>query len=164
MSAVPTTVTDIISAMGAEKAALLQILLAVQDASPENFVSEDAINEIAHRLDVSRSRVYSTASFYSVIALKPRGRHIVRVCVNAPCENAGKKEIVAVLEDELGVGLGQTTVDGQFTLEGVSCLGACYMAPAIKVDGDLYGDLTPAGVGVILRRYRKEDELVEHSA
>jgi NADH:ubiquinone oxidoreductase subunit E len=164
MSVIQKTVSDIISAMGPESAPLLQILLAVQDASPENFVSEEVINEIAHRLDVSRSRVYSTASFYSVIALKPRGRHIVRVCINAPCENAGKQEIIAVLEDELGIRMGQTTEDGQFTLEGVSCLGACYMSPAIKVDHDLYGDLTPAGVAAIIRRYRKEGELVEHSA
>lgn len=164
MSAGQTTVGDIISAMGTEKAALLQILLAVQDASPENFVSEEAIGEIAHRLSVSRSRVYSTASFYSVIALRPRGRHIVRVCVNSPCENAGKQEIVAVLEDELGIRLGQTTPDRQFTLEGVSCLGACYMSPAIKVDRDLYGDLTPAEAAAVIRRYRKEGDLVEYSA
>lgn len=164
MSAVQTSVTDIISGMGAETTALLQILLAVQDASPENFVSEEAIDEIAHRLNVSRSRVYSTASFYSVIALKPRGRHIVRVCINSPCENAGKQEIIAALEDQLGVRLGQTTADGQFTLEGVSCLGACYMSPAIKIDHDLYGDLTPGDIAAIINCYRKEGDLVGHTA
>jgi NADH-quinone oxidoreductase subunit E len=158
------TVGDIINSMGAGPEALLQILLAVQDASPENYVSEDAINEVAHILSVSRSRVYSTASFYSVISLKPRGRHIVRVCINAPCENAGKQEIIAVLEDELGVKLGQTTPDGQFTLEGVSCLGACYMSPAMKIDHELYGDLQPAMAVAIIRSYRKEVAPVEYSA
>jgi NADH-quinone oxidoreductase subunit E len=157
-------VRDIVNSVGAGQEALLQILLAVQDASMENYVSEDAINEIAHILNVSRSRVYSTASFYSAISLKPRGRHIVRVCINAPCENAGKQEIIAVLEDELGIKLGQTTPDGQFTLEGVSCLGACYMSPAMKIDHELYGDLQPAAAVAIIRRYRKERVSVGYSA
>ena len=156
-------VPEIVARIGAEQAALLQVLLAVQDASPENYVSEEAVNEIAHLLNVSRSRVYSTASFYSVISLRPRGRHIVRVCINAPCENAGKQAVLASLEEELGIGLGETTADGCFTLEGVSCLGACYMSPAIKIDDELYGDLTAASVAAIIRRYR-EEEKVEHTA
>jgi NADH:ubiquinone oxidoreductase subunit E len=164
MSTLQAAVQDIVGVLGAEKGGLLQILLAVQDASPESYVSEDAINEVAHLLNISRSRVYSTASFYSVISLKPRGRHIVRVCINAPCENAGKQEIVAVLEDQLGVKLGQTTRDGLFTLEGVSCLGACYMSPAVKIDNELYGELTPDMVPGIINRYRKEALAIEHTA
>lgn len=159
MSTVPQIVKDIVAMPGAEKPALLQVLLAVQDASTENYVSEEAVNEIAHLLDVSRSRVYSTASFYSAISLKPRGRHIVRVCINAPCENAGKQAVLAALEAELGVSLGETTLDGCFTLEGVSCLGACYMSPAIKIDKQLYGDLTAETVGAIIRRYREEENI-----
>lgn len=164
MSTVKTPVRNIVNSMGGEKTALLQILLAIQDGSPENYVSEEAINEVAHLLHVSRSRVYSTASFYSVISLKPRGRHIIRVCINAPCENAGKEAIIATLEDHLGVKLGQTTADGQFTLEGVSCLGACYMSPAMKIDHDLYGDLTPETVVALLKGYRKGGKSIEHSA
>ncbi|MBP2650331.1 MAG: putative hydrogenase (Fe-only hydrogenase) (ferredoxin bidirectional hydrogenase), subunit [Firmicutes bacterium] len=147
-----------------EGQALLQILLRVQDSSQENYVSEDAVNEIAYKLNVSRSRVYSTASFYSAISLKPRGRHIVRVCINAPCENAGKAEILAVLEEQLGIKLGETTGDRQFTLEGVSCLGACYVSPAIKIDNKLYGNLTPEVVVAILRTYREEVDTVDCTA
>jgi NADH:ubiquinone oxidoreductase subunit E len=158
-----TSVSEIINNMEGRQA-LLQILLAVQDASPENYVSEDAVNDIAYMLKVSRSRVYSTASFYSVISLKPRGRHIVRVCINAPCENAGKQEIVEVLEDQLGIRLGETTSDRQFTLEGVSCLGACYASPAIKIDDTLYGDLTPELVVAILRGYREEATALDCTA
>jgi len=158
------TINNNIETIVKEKQALLQILLAVQDASPENYVSEDSVNEIAYSLNVSRSRVYSTASFYSAISLKPRGRHIIRVCINAPCENAGKQEILAVLEDQLGIILGQTTSDRQFTLEGVSCLGACYASPAIKIDNTLYGDVTPESVITILQEYRKEAEDVDCSA
>ncbi len=163
MSTSSRTVEEIVAAAGLGQPALLQVLLAVQDASPENYVSEEAVNDIAHCLGVSRSRVYSTASFYSVISLKPRGRHIVRVCINAPCENAGKQAVLAALEAELGVALGGTTADGRFTLEGVSCLGACYMSPAIKIDSELYGDLTADKVAAVIRRYR-EEEAIGHTA
>ena len=163
MSTTSCTVEEIVAAAGRGQPALLQVLLAVQDANPDNYVSEEAVNEIAHLLGVSRSRVYSTASFYSVISLRPRGRHIVRVCINAPCENAGKRAVLAALESELGVGLGGTTADGQFTLEGVSCLGACYMSPAVKIDNQLYGDLTAEKIVAVIRRYR-EEEAIGHTA
>lgn len=159
-----TTVQEIAANAAAKGTPLLQILLAAQDASDENYLSEEAINEISRVLSISRSRVYSTASFYSVISLKPRGRHIVQVCVNSPCENAGKQEIIFVLENELGISLGQTTSDGYFTLEGVSCLGACYMSPAIRIDQKLFGDLTPSSTLAIIRGYRKVGDCLEHTA
>ena len=149
-------INEIVEKWGNGQNSLLQVLLAVQDASPKNSIDEDAVNEIAHALGVSRSRVYSTASFYSEISLKPRGRHIVRVCINAPCENAGKNAIITALENELGIKLGETTPDGQFTLEGVSCLGACYVSPAIKIDHDLHGSLTAESAIAIVRKYQGE--------
>ena len=156
MSEKGKTVKEIVAEIGESKTALLPILLAVQKASPDNCVNEAAMNEIAKLLHLSRSRVYSTASFYSELALQPRGRNIVQVCVNAPCENAGKDEIVYALETELGVTLGETTSDAAFTLEGVNCLGACYMSPAIKVNGALYGNLTADKAVSVIRQYRKE--------
>jgi NADH:ubiquinone oxidoreductase subunit E len=153
---VKTKIKEIADQWGVGQNSLLQVLLAVQDMSPKNCIDEDAVNEIAHALNISRSRVYSTASFYSAISLKPRGRHIVRVCINAPCENAGKTEIVSAIEQELGIKMGETTPDGQFTLEGVSCLGACYMSPAIKINHDLHGSLSSEDAVSIVRKYREE--------
>ncbi|NTV91445.1 MAG: NAD(P)H-dependent oxidoreductase subunit E, partial [Clostridiales bacterium] len=85
-------VRDIVAQYGNEAAPLLQVLLEVQDNNPQRYVSEEEINAIARFMNISRSRVYSTASFYSEISLKPRGIHLIRVCINAPCENAGKAE------------------------------------------------------------------------
>lgn len=148
-------VYDIVHGMGLEKAPLLQVLLAVQEASPHKYISEEAVNEIAKLLKVSRCRVYSTASYYSEIALKPRGFHLIRICCNAPCENAGRGEILNAVQDELGIAVGETTEDGIFSLESVNCLGACYKSPAIKVDHEVYGDLTPDGAIAIIRRLRE---------
>lgn len=129
---------------------LLQALIAAQDDCPNRYISADVVNEIASQYGISRCRVYSTASFYSEISLKPRGLHLIRVCTNAPCENAGKAEVLRAIENELGISLGQTTKDGLFTLESVNCLGACYMSPAIKVDDTVYGNLTGEEVASIL--------------
>lgn len=149
-------IQQIVAELGQNKESLLTILLAVQDASPEKYVSEQAVNEIARLLNISRSRVYSTASFYSEISLKPRGRHIIRLCINAPCEDAGKEAIRNALEQELGIKIGETTPDKLFSLEAVSCLGACFMSPAIKIDERLYGNLTPESAVQILHSVKEE--------
>lgn len=155
MAKLGKSVGEIVSELGSEKGSLLAILLAVQDASTENYVSEEAVNEIARLLNTSRSMVYSTASFYSEISLAARGRHIVRLCINAPCEDAGKEEIRTALEKELGIKMGETTKDKMFSLEGVSCLGACNMSPAMKVDDTVYGDVTPAGAVRVIREIKE---------
>ncbi len=155
----PAAIQDIIEQSGGLKAPLLQILLAVQEGNPQQFISESDVNQIAESLKISRCRVYSTASFYTELSFKPRGIHRIRVCVNAPCENAGKIKILKALQQELAISLGQTTLDGFFSLEEVNCLGACYMSPAIKVDDTIYGDLTPEKAVFILQAIRKESML-----
>lgn len=149
-------ITEIVDDLGGHSAPLLQVLLAVQDAQAQRYLSEAAAKEIASCMNISRSRVYSTASFYSEISLVPRGRHIVRICINAPCENAGRKEIARTVTQELGIAIGETTKDGLFTLEAVSCLGACYMSPAIKIDDEIYGNLTSRQAAELLKAVKEE--------
>ena len=88
---------------------------------------------------------------------------MIRVCTNAPCENAGKAEVLRAIENELGISLGQTTKDGLFTLESVNCLGACYMSPAIKVDDTVYGNLTGEEVASILSDLYEEYQNEKYS-
>jgi NADH:ubiquinone oxidoreductase subunit E len=76
--------------------------------------------------------------------------------VNAPCENEGNREILKSLEKALGIRLGQTTPDSQFTLESVNCLGACYMSPAIKIDDQIFGNLSPDSIQGILTQFTEE--------
>lgn len=134
---------------------LLQVLLAVQDNNPRNYVSEDDIQQISEELKISRCRVYSTASFYDEISLNPRGENIIRVCTNAPCENAGKEIILETIKNLLQIDIGETTKDHNFTLESVSCLGACYMSPAIKINDRIFGDLSPEDIPGIIELYKK---------
>lgn len=146
----------VISDLDVKNAPLLQVLLAVQDASPQNYISETDVQQISKELNVTRCRVYSTATFYDEISLQPRGKNIIRVCSNAPCENAGNKAILEVIKSSLQIDLGQTTADHLFTLESVNCLGACNMSPAIKINDSIYGNLSPEDIPSIISMYKKE--------
>lgn len=141
---------QLIAGLAERNTPLLQILLAVQDANSENYISEENIQDISEALKVSRCRVYSTATFYDEISLRPRGRNIIRVCSNAPCQNAGKDRILEALKELLQIDLGETTGDRRFTLESVSCLGGCYMSPAIKINDRIFGNLAPEDIPRII--------------
>jgi NADH:ubiquinone oxidoreductase subunit E len=94
------------------------------------------------------------ATFYSLLYTKPKGKYTVRVCESAPCHVQGAQEVVDTLVRELGVSFGETTPDGLFTLEKVSCLGVCGVAPAVMIDDRVYGNLTPETVAAVLQEYR----------
>ncbi len=134
---------------------ILDMLHDIQDASPTKSLSPEAMEKVAEYLGIPVSEVYGTATFYSMFSPRPRGKHIIRVCVSPPCHAAGKEEILATLKEELGIEVGETTDDGLFTLETSSCLGVCGVAPVIMIDDTVYGNLTPERVKEIIASYRK---------
>lgn len=147
-------IEKIIDEMGGKDSPLLQVLLAVQDESPNHYISEESVGAIAKHLGITRGRVYSTASFYSEISLKPRGKNIIRICTNAPCENAGKLQVQNALKDLLNINIGETTEDQMFTLESVNCLGSCYMTPAMKINDTIFGNVNAEELSQIIGRFR----------
>jgi NADH-quinone oxidoreductase subunit E len=116
-------------------------------------VSAAVMRELADATDVSLSEVYGVASFYSFLSTRPLGRHVIRICRSVPCFLKSADGLAAQLEAELGVIAGETTTDGRFSLELVNCIGACDQAPAMLVDDDIHGDLTPDSVRSILKKY-----------
>ncbi len=106
---------------------------------------------------MSYSQVYSVATFYSMFSVKPRGKHIIRVCVSPPCHISGENDIVKILEEELGIKEGETTPDGVFTLECTSCLGVCDIAPAMMIDDEIYGNLNRERIKAILSEIRSRE-------
>jgi NADH-quinone oxidoreductase subunit E len=114
----------------------------------------DELTGIAAMLGMSPTALDSVASFYSVIFRRPVGKHVILVCDSVSCWVMGYREVIDHLSARLGVGLGETTADGQFTLLPAACLGACEQAPAMMVDETLYGNLTPERMDEILKRYR----------
>jgi NADH-quinone oxidoreductase subunit E len=150
-------ITDrIVGTYGADKEALVEILREVNDES--GHLSREQLERIAERVGLPLSKVYSVASFYSLISLEPLGRHVIRFCEDAPCHVAGGREVWEALEHELGIPFGETTLDGEWSLLTTSCIGACAVGPVMMVDNDIFGNLTPEKVGEIIARYRQDAE------
>ncbi len=118
------------------------------------WVSTDAVRDIAAFLGLSAEEVEGVATFYNLIWRRPVGRHVILVCDSVSCWIMGYESLKQRLEERLGVGLGQTTPDGRFTLLPIGCLGACHRAPAMIVDGDLHENLSPEALDSILEGYR----------
>ena len=116
----------------------------LQDVQEEyNYLPEEAIREVAEKLDMPLVDVFGVATFYRTFSLTPKGKHIVTVCMGTACHVRGGSRIVDVLCDELNIKPGGTTEDMNFTLETVNCLGCCAIGPVIVVDGEYYGEMTP---------------------
>jgi len=146
------TVDTIVKKHGNDREHLLSILHDIQTESPDHSLHREVLDELSRVMDVPISDIVGTASFYTMFSLKPRGRHIIRLCESPPCYIAGEENILAALERKLGVVLGGTTADGLFTLESTSCLGACGVAPVMMVDDEVYGHLTEAKAVAIVER------------
>ena len=135
---------------------LLAILHDLQNHNQQNYLSKEDLQAAAEFLDLPYSMVHGVATFYTMYSLKPRGRHLVRICQSPPCHLMGSTQVSRELMKQLEVGFGETTADVMFTLEMTSCLGVCGVAPAMMVDGDVYGNLTPQRIKEILDAKRRE--------
>ncbi|KUK14144.1 MAG: NADH-quinone oxidoreductase subunit [bacterium] len=134
---------------------LLDILHAIQEASPTNSLSKEDIEAVAKYVGITPAEVYGTATFYTMFSVKPRGKHIIRVCTSTACHLLGGETVLEALKRELGVDVGDTTKDGLFTLEISSCLGICGVAPAMMIDEVAYGNLTADKIKEIIDQYRR---------
>ena len=133
---------------------LTDALYEAQGENNKNFISlEDALS-VAVRNKLPLSKVYGFATFYSMFSVKPRGKHIIRVCKSLSCHMGNGEEVIKKLEEVLGIGIGETTNDGEFTLEGSSCLGMCSIAPAMMIDEIPFGNLTPDQIPEIIKEVR----------
>jgi len=135
---------------------LIGILHDLQDRNEWNFLSKEDLQAAADYLELPYSFVHGVATFYTMFSLKPRGRHIIRVCQSPPCQLMGATTVSNELKKLLDVDFGQTSADQMFTLEITSCLGVCGVAPAMMVDGDVYGNLTPQRVEEIISEKRRQ--------
>lgn len=118
------------------------------------YLSPEAMDLVARRLEVPQSLVLGTATFYTMLHKRPVGRYHIQVCMNVACYLKGSDNLANQLKDRLGIGFGEVTPDGMFSLEGVQCLAACGMAPVIQVNKDYHEDMTPAKVDALLDQLR----------
>jgi NADH-quinone oxidoreductase subunit E len=137
------------------QSALIPVLQGVQ--SELGYIPEEALDRVSQLLGLPTSHVYGVATFYHQFRLVPRGQHMITVCRGTACHVKGSLEVNELIMNELGITeQSDTSKDGLFTLQQVRCVGACGLAPVIKVDDQFYGNMNPTKVRSILAKYRKE--------
>jgi NADH-quinone oxidoreductase subunit E len=132
-----------------KRSAVMAALRLAQDQNG-GWLTTELMDAVAAYLEMPPIAVYEVASFYSMYELKPVGRHKICVCTNVSCLVCGSDRIVDHLQKKLGIGFGQTTPDGKFTLKEVECLGACVGAPMLQIGTSYHENLTPARIDEIL--------------
>ena len=121
-----------------------------------NYIPREGMEAQADYLDCPLSSLYAMATFYKALSLKPKGRHIIKLCDGTACHIRGSVNLVSGVERLLGIQAGETSADGQFSLELVNCLGSCALAPVMVVDDTYYGKVTMERLPEILAQYREE--------
>lgn len=133
------------------EAATVEALKAVQKR--RGWISDANLGEVAAMLALTPAELDAVATFYSGIYRRPVGRHIIALCDSMVCWTLGHESLYAGLSENLGIAFGETTRDNRFTLLPASCIGACDRAPAMLVDDDLHGPVTPEKLDAILNAY-----------
>ena len=143
-----------------KRGAVSEALMILQKS--RGWVSSEAISDVAEALRMTVEEVDGIATFYDLVYRSPVGKHVIMVCDSVSCYVTGEPKLTEHLKKRLGVDLGETTADGQFTLIPVGCLGACDKGPALLVDGEIMESVTPERADQIIDNCRKEPDA--HSA
>ena len=131
-----------------KESALIKVLYEAQGIF--GYLPKEVVLFIADKLGVPASKIYGVISFYSYFTTEPKGRCEIKVCMGTACFVCGAEKVARELESTLHIKLGQTTPDFNFSLESVRCVGACGLAPAVVVDGEVHARLAPADVKGII--------------
>lgn len=133
-------------------------LAIMQDMQKKyNYIPREGMEELAEYLSCPLSSLYSMATFYKALSLKPKGRHIIKLCDGTACHIRGASGLLDGIKRELGISDGETTQDGQFSLELVHCLGSCALAPVMVVDENYHNKVAVDKLSEIFDSYRKEN-------
>ena len=138
-----------------KRSVLVPTLLYAQDET--GYLSDEVIEELASRLELTALDVRNVISYYSMLTTKPRGKYNVQVCTNIACMLVGGEELLGHCQKTLGIAHKGTTLDGLFTLEEVECIGACSWAPAAQVNYDFHENLTTQKMDRVLEGYAKKN-------
>lgn len=147
---------EFILGLETKKGALIEVLHKAQEIF--GYLPMEVQLYIARKLGIPGAEVFGVVSFYSFFKTKPEGKHLISICMGTACFVKGSAKIMDRFRQELGVELGQTTEDGNFTLKDVRCIGACNLAPVVMVDGKIYGRCTEENVAKILEEWRRADD------
>jgi NADH-quinone oxidoreductase subunit E len=146
-----SAVLDALRHHGNDHEALIPILLELNEKF--GYLPTQVLVELSHGLQLPLSRIYSVASFYTMLATEPHGRHVIQFCESAPCHIMGGQSLYTALVELLNLQPGQTSFDSKWTLVLTSCIGACGVGPLLVIDDKLFGSLNIAQLPEILSQY-----------
>ena len=146
---------DILKKYAGSSSNLITILQNAQNIY--GYLPKDVMYCIAERVGVSPADVVGVATFYSQFRLSPIGKYLIMSGQGTACHVNGSERITAAISEYLGIGNGETTEDGLFTLENVACLGCCSLAPVIMINGEAYGNLTPDSAVAVLKSIQEKE-------
>ena len=149
-------VKAIIHKYGGSRDSLISMLQDIQ--AEYHYLPEDTLRLVAQQLDLKLIQVYGVATFFKAFSLKPRGEHIVTVCLGTACHVRRAPAVLDEIERQLGTEPGETTEDMQFTLETVNCLGACALGPIVVIDEEYHGQMNSAKISNVLKKYSAPKE------
>jgi NADH:ubiquinone oxidoreductase subunit E len=153
---------EIIASYKEKPGALIPVLQIAQGLF--GYLPEVALKRVALGMGKPYSEVAGVVGFYSFFSTVPRGKHVVRVCLGTACYVRGGIDVLNALSKDLGIEVGGTTEDRQFSLEVGRCFGACGLAPVIMIDDDVHHRVKPKRIGAILEQYAEEPVAAERSA
>ncbi len=148
-------------ALSYRKDDLLELLLVEQEKS--GFISKSFIQQIAQSKGLPVGEVYGVVTFYHFLSIKPLGKNVIRLCKSLPCYLKSSQLVVEAIQAQLGIQPGETTPDGLFSLQLTNCIGACDQAPAMLLNHELHGNLTPARIVEILEGVRLSSRGPDHA-
>ena len=145
-------VDSIINNYNSEKSMIIPMLQDIQ--AQYNYLPQAALEHLSEKLSLPMSHTFHIATFFKAFSLKPRGEHLVKVCLGTACHVQGGVNLLERLERELDIKEGGTTYDMRFSLESVRCVGCCGLAPVVVIDEDFHGKLTQDKLPKILDQYK----------
>lgn len=148
-------ILDILKKYQTKRQNILYILKEIQNNDEDKEIKEKYCKVISKEMNVSLAEIYEIITFYSMLSNEKQGKHIIEVCTSGPCYVSKSKIIVDYLKEKLGIEMGETTLDKNFTLKSSSCIGACDISPVIKIGEKLYGNLTKEKVDEIIDELRR---------
>lgn len=134
------------------------LMLVLSDVQNEyGYIPLEVQEVISEELDIPVSNIYGVVTFYSFFSLKPKGRYVIGVCIGTACYVKGGQNVLDKFSELLKIKIGQTSSDGLFTLDGLRCIGACGIAPAISINGKVYPKVKLSDVENIISEYRNKE-------
>jgi NADH-quinone oxidoreductase subunit E len=139
-----------------QSGSLIPLLQSAQNSY--GYIPEKIIYYISELVNVPAAEIYGIITFYSQFRLKPVGKNLIRICEGTACHVNGAKKVLSILQDELGISIGETTHDGNFSLVSVACLGCCSLAPVIMIRDETFGNLNTDKIKKAIRKFSNKEK------